>query len=326
MMQIASQRPIRLPGFLTAGKTSKYRSGRLQQHGLHEDVRRVQPVKTSSLRFGGKLHDAVGKPEQLEALLARQTEDVNEAEPVNGDTALHRLLRKEFPDPKSLKLLLGADADVNRKNRRGETPLHCLMDQPLPSQAALELLLEAGAGVNKRDRAGYTPLHAYLLYPMHSASVLEQLLDAGADPNVPNRDGLSPLHRLLTQETPNIETAKVLLEHGAKIKHAADGRLLLMTALKQKDPNLLLLILKSGFRLHRRDKPKHPVPERLLADRANYGLLRKVLGKRTDAFIFRVLTREVEPDMAALLQHPGQSGKPSQMAKEVAKTAFDIYT
>lgn len=286
--------------------------------------------RSSQMRFAGKLHENINRPEELERLLTRQTEDVNGTDPSTGDTALHRLLKKENPNLQSLKLLIEADADVNVKNKRGETPLHCLLDHESPSLRALDLLLSAGAKVNKRDRAGYTPLHTYAVYPQHNAEVFERLLKAGADANAPNSDGLSPLHRVLAQDDPdaepNLETAKVLLQGGAKIKHSKDGKFLLMTALKQRDAGLLLLLLTNGFKLHKKDKPKHCLPERLLGDSTNYNLVQRFLGKRTNAFILKVLAKEVEPDMEVILEHTGQVGRPYKMAEEVARTAFDVFS
>ncbi|KAJ3109576.1 Ankyrin repeat and death domain-containing protein 1A [Phlyctochytrium bullatum] len=92
-------------------------------------------------------------------------------------------------------------------------PLHWAADHP----KVMRELLIGGARVNLRDRAGKTPLHfAADFESVEGIQVL--VLEGGADLAAQDEDGLTPLWVALRRD-PQGETAKALLELGAKASH-----------------------------------------------------------------------------------------------------------
>lgn len=88
-----------------------------------------------------------------------------------------------------LRLLLGAGADLDVRDRYGHTALHLAV---LCWGGAVEELLKWGADVNARDGNGNTPLHLAALNPPSNWAVAV-LLRSGADPMLRNLDRRAPI-------------------------------------------------------------------------------------------------------------------------------------
>lgn len=77
----------------------------------------------------------------------------------------------------------------------------------------IQHLIDLGIDFNARDHFLNTPLH--YAARAKNGKVVEVLLKAGAEVDPTNDEGMTPLHLSLTKFPLNVETAKVLLAHGA---------------------------------------------------------------------------------------------------------------
>src|SRR5262249_13973398 len=130
--------------------------------------------------------------------------DVN-ARDANGNTPL--LLAAVYAGPECVELLLNKGADVNAANKAGATPLM----RAATDYAKSKLLIDAGADVKAKSALGKTAILIAALKYGNSKTV-KLLLDKGAarDPN-----GVSPI--LLAASTGDLDTMKLLVEHGADV-------------------------------------------------------------------------------------------------------------
>ena len=93
----------------------------------------------------------------------------------------------------TLRFLLGAGADGQRRDSHGHTPLHCAAGSPARESSSagqaraecVRLLLAYGAMVDARDEGGGTPLMSAAWFGCEPS--VEVLLKAGANPRL--RDG-----------------------------------------------------------------------------------------------------------------------------------------
>ena len=78
-----------------------------------------------------------------------------------GQTALHKVCMSENPTEAAVKVLLGANADVNLKEDRAErTPLHMLCDSRYGQRPDLaKMLMAANADIFCKDTCGWNGLH-----------------------------------------------------------------------------------------------------------------------------------------------------------------------
>ncbi|GAW02297.1 26s proteasome non-atpase regulatory subunit 10 [Lentinula edodes] len=105
--------------------------------------------------------------------------------------------------------LIGAGADVNRKNSKGITPL-------VKIAFKRKLLISRGADINAKDKANQTPLHRAAT--TGSVGFIRLLLDSSTSTtktrlNTQDRIGNTPLH--LAMDSAHAEAAVVLIEAGA---------------------------------------------------------------------------------------------------------------
>ena len=90
----------------------------------------------------------------------------------------------------SLKTLLTAGAQVDRKDYIGWTPLvHAAYNNNLD---CVKCLLTAGASVKPQANSGFTSLHAAAQFS--SPQIVKELLEKGASPATRNGSGRTPLH------------------------------------------------------------------------------------------------------------------------------------
>jgi len=114
-----------------------------------------------------------------------------------------------------VRTLLSQGADPNAPREDGWRPLHVAIGQ-LGAAGTIEfitLLLEHGANVNEWDVNHHETPILSASDPPHVEAV-RILLEAGADPNVRRSTHESPLQLCVEQQS--VETAALLLRHGAK--------------------------------------------------------------------------------------------------------------
>ena len=139
----------------------------------------------------------------------------------------------------SVRLLLKYGADPNATNQAGVTALVWGVRE----LEKVRLLLEAGAAPDVQTRLGNTPL---IIAAAHASSVdvVRLLLERGADPHVTNRRGTSALRNAV--RAGELETAKVLLNRGARQNAEANGGSDLSLAAGQGDQEMVELLLAHG--------------------------------------------------------------------------------
>ena len=81
--------------------------------------------------------------------------------------------------------------------------------------ACLRLLLEAGANLDACRDDGWTPLH--FAAERGHARLVAMLIRAGADVHQGNFEDATPLHSLCDAKFPSVESALLLIKHGAAV-------------------------------------------------------------------------------------------------------------
>ena len=135
----------------------------------------------------------------------------------------------------TVNLLLKHGADPNRCGRDKITALHVAARRGYLIMATE--LLSSGANVNSVDSSGRTPL--CVIVPHYTISRL--LLNHGADPNVEPDYCLTPIQQAAYNG--DVDTATILVQHGAKISHRA-----LYYALtgKRESLRVVIFLLENG--------------------------------------------------------------------------------
>lgn len=173
------------------------------------------------------------------AALRKRGADINQIEPVMGQTALQELILAR--NDTAARLLLEAGADPNTTNTLAIAPLYDAIS--LDDYTGARLLLEYGATTETREpRMGFYPLHVAASNGDSTATAI--LLQAGARPNVTDYKGVAPLH--LAINSGKAETVRMLLSHGADpTQRTAHGRAPLDVARDHQDPVLIEMIEQS---------------------------------------------------------------------------------
>ncbi len=138
-----------------------------------------------------------------------------------------------------MRLLIDAGYDVAAEGERvGTAALHHVGDDPV----AARILLDAGADPNAQNGSDQNPLYA----AVESTEVTRLLLDAGADPNVIDSYlKITPLR--WAAERGRVETARVLLEHGARVDlRIATRATSLQAAVDAGNQEMVRLLLEHG--------------------------------------------------------------------------------
>ncbi len=138
------------------------------------------------------------------------------------DTALHQYAIKE----ELARYLVSQGLNINTQNAYGrfdscaldayergyshDTALH----QYAIKEELARYLVSQGLNINTQNAYGRTPLYTHSTV---GAPLVAVLLELGADVNLANNDGCTPLFTALANA--RVDTVKLLLEHGADIKH-----------------------------------------------------------------------------------------------------------
>ena len=124
----------------------------------------------------------------------------------NGvNTSLHYAAYNNHVE--AIKLLTGANANVNIRNREGKTALWLVCDHAdmLNVQRSLEsvhILLQCRADPNISCKEGKSPLE--LCIYKNESTLADRLFKAGADANIPTRGGDTLLHKAATLQSSEI--------------------------------------------------------------------------------------------------------------------------
>ena len=162
-----------------------------------------------------------------------------------GGTPLH--LAASFGNPKHIKILLEAGADINAVSLSGKTPLILAAE----STKNVNILLEAGANIHAQDNLGDTALF-YASYADDPNNVMN-LLAAGANVNQRNNSKWTPLHYAARIGHPSVVEA--LLNAGATIDSQSKyGTTPLFNwADGFNHPQTLTLLIDAGARVNAED-------------------------------------------------------------------------
>ena len=100
--------------------------------------------------------------------------------------------------------------DAYERGYSHDTALH----QYAIKEELARYLVSQGLNINTQNAYGRTPLYTHSTV---GAPLVAVLLELGADVNLANNDGCTPLFTALANA--RVDTVKLLLEHGADIKH-----------------------------------------------------------------------------------------------------------
>ena len=117
----------------------------------------------------------------------------------------------QTPDPRCLKLLLEAGADLPRVNDKYGDALHTAT-YGHDGREVIEVLVAAGANLEEWDGGGVTPLAGAAIY--NRAVSAEALLRLGANINCLDREGYTPLHQSLHHNADDVTC--LLIQRGAE--------------------------------------------------------------------------------------------------------------
>jgi len=148
----------------------------------------------------------------------------------------------EKQDSAAVLALMAQKADVNLAQADGTTALMWAVRQG--DSELVDRLLRAGAKVSAVNRYDITAL--YLACVNADPAMIERLLKAGADANASGPEGETAL--MTVAHTGNVEAAKVLLGHGAKVdaRESWRGQTALMWAAGQSHPAMVRELVAHG--------------------------------------------------------------------------------
>ncbi len=135
----------------------------------------------------------------------------------------------------------GATA-VNAPEPDGTTPLMRAVRDDKSSE--VDRLIRAGADVKAANRYSVTALSLACIDG--DAAVIGKLLKAGADPNATGPESETPL--MTVARTGNVDAAKVLIAHGAKVdaRETWHGETALMWAAAERHPGMVAALIAAG--------------------------------------------------------------------------------
>ena len=142
---------------------------------------------------------ATGKTDRLRTLLAKDASLANVYSP-DGFSPLGFAVF--FAQPRAVKLLIDAGAEVNAPSRES------MKVTPLASAAAAKqteiarLLIARGANVNARAASGHIPLHE--ASANGNVELVKLLIEKGADVNAKTDDGKTPLDFAVEHQQPEV--------------------------------------------------------------------------------------------------------------------------
>jgi len=163
----------------------------------------------------------------------------------SGQMPLRLALHHELFGVVALLVKFGADVDAQDSDTM--TLLLLLLESRRGDDTeTTQLLLEHGASIHVRNEDGQTPLH--LASHQGFSGIVTLLLKFGADVDAQDNDTMTPLLLVLeSRRGDDIETAQLLLEHGASVHmRNKNGQMPLHLALHHRLFNIVALLMKFG--------------------------------------------------------------------------------
>jgi len=155
------------------------------ERGIDQRAGLCADERVDQLMFGASQGDIC----QVRRVLSKRV-DVNRGTDVGLTALMCASAGPRATAAESVRLLIGAGADVNLADRFGTTPLtYAVMSK---NDDAAERLLAAGADPNARNCRGFTALHAATLRG-YVPPLLQVLLDNGANRDARDDQGKTPL-------------------------------------------------------------------------------------------------------------------------------------
>ena len=152
-----------------------------------------------------------------------------------------------YQDFKSAEKLLQSGAKINETVYGGSTALHLAAEEK--QLASVKLLLKHKADPNLQDCLKMTPLH--IAARDGAADILMELLNQNAKYEITDFRNVTPL--CYAVENSHKECVRILLKKGANsnvIVNPLFQTPLLITAVAQKDPEILQLLISGGMDIH----------------------------------------------------------------------------
>ncbi len=135
----------------------------------------------------------------------------------------------------TVRVLLGANANVKLRTSSGLTPLHMAAGLNVSEETSelwhdafgvvIRMLVDAGADVDAKDNYGKTPLHE-VSDSNRPADAIRALVKAGADVNAKSNNGNTPLHTAVSisrhtasgvDASSNVDAVRALVKAGANV-------------------------------------------------------------------------------------------------------------
>jgi ankyrin repeat protein len=206
-------------------------------------------------------------PELISSLLTKTNVRSSDSQ---GRTVLHRAADSGLVD--AVRIALGLDPDVNRKDAEGRTALDCafLRPQNLDCAKVAELIVQKGGTTfmddfawfvrcardgeyaSRRFEDGNSPLHEAVA--RNQRGYVQFLLAKRVDPDAKNSSGQAPLHEAV--RSGYADCVRLLLQGGAdpNVRDLFDNSPLLIGMPKERRSELLSLLLSNRADPDAKDK------------------------------------------------------------------------
>ncbi len=153
---------------------------------------------------------------------------------------------------KDIQTCLNDGGDVHAKNEKGETLLHWVA-RWIGDPELVVNLLDAGADVNARDKNGETPLH-FAVQINKSIEVSTILLQAGADRLARNKNGETLLHKAAWNRNPTIMIGLLKSDFDVHARDTFGRTPFHFVASSNNTPEAIKIFLDNGADINVRDK------------------------------------------------------------------------
>ena len=191
---------------------------------------------------------SAGRNSEYLTMLIDAGADVNVMDKRTGDTALMHAAQNA--DYKSIKILLEAGADVERRKNLSTTALMCASSNKVGCAECVKLLIDSGADVYARNHQGRCPL----LLASHAGhyNIVHLLLETGNNVHASDDEGRCALS--LACVSGHDQVVRLLIEMGADVNRLSDkGMTPLMHAANMGSVKCAKLLLEAGADMSSRD-------------------------------------------------------------------------
>ena len=208
-------------------------------------------------------HDQGSDGTELIKYLLSQGIDADQGN-YRGNTALHIIARKNYPD--ILKILLEHQVDKDKLNKNGESALHIAAN--LNKLENVKVLLEFGAKTTGEDIDGFTPLLRAINNKGKCQEVTEYMIEYGG--NINKQIGIGESTSLLLKDSKIFES---LIRKGLDINtFLVSKETYLTTVLKLEYLDIAELLIKNGANLTIQNK-KDETPLKIALENKMYGMV-----------------------------------------------------